>query len=94
MVQMKWYSQSQVAKILSVVPATVGGLIEDGELGAINIARRGSVRKRYRISEKHLAEFEAARENPKPAAKESKSSRRTIAKPTKDYFATTAAGGK
>lgn len=92
MIQMKWYSQKQVAQIMSVVPATVGGLIEDGLLGAVNIARRGSVRKRYRISEKHLAEFEAARENPKPAAKESKSSRRTIQRPTKDFFAKSGGG--
>ena len=94
MVQMKWFSQAQVAKILNVVPATVARLIEDGELGAINVARRGAVRKRQRVSEKHLAEFEAARENPKPVAAESKSSRRTVARPTKDYFATSQAGGK
>ncbi len=31
-------------------------------------------------------------EDPKPPAKEPKSSRRTIAKPTKDYFATTGGG--
>lgn len=92
MIQMKWFSQAQVAKILNVVPATVARLIEDGELGAINVARRGAVRKRQRVSEKHLAEFEVARENPKPAAKESKSSRRTIARPTKDYFAKTCGG--
>ena len=42
---MEWYSATEIAKILSVVPATVGGLIEDGSLGAINIARSGSVRK-------------------------------------------------
>ena len=89
MVQMKWFSQAQVAKILNVVPATVAGWIADGELGGVNIARRGAIRKRYRISEKHLAEFEAARENPKPTPPASKSSRRTIARPTKDYFAPT-----
>ena len=94
MVQMKWFSQSQIAKILSVVPATVARLIDDGELGAINIARRGSVRKRYRVSEKHLADFQVARANKVPAAKESKSARRTIARPTKDYFAPSQAGGK
>lgn len=85
----KWYSAAAVAKLLGTVTATVISHIDDGTLGAINIARRGSKRRRFRISEKHIADFEAARENPKPAAKESKSSRRTIAKPVKDFFATT-----
>lgn len=85
---MQWFSTKQVAIRYGLAVATVIGQIEDGRLGAINIARRGSVRKRYRISEKHLAEFEAARENPKPAAKESKTSRRTIQRPVKDYFST------
>ena len=85
----KWYSAAAVAKLLGTVTATVISHIDDGTLGAINIARRGSKRRRFRISEKHIADFEAARENPKPPAKESKSSRRTIAKPVKDFFATT-----
>ena len=89
MSEQKWFSTKQVANRYGLAVATVIGQVEDGRLGAINIARSGSVRKRYRYSEKHLAEFEAARENPKPAAKESKSSRRTIARPVKDFFATT-----
>ncbi|MGB4709971.1 MAG: hypothetical protein WBH28_16000 [Fuerstiella sp.] len=90
---MQWFSQSQVAKQRNVSPATIAGLIDDGLLGAVNIARRGSVRRRYRISEKHLAEFDAARENPKPVAKESKSSgRKSVRRPVKDYFATTGGG--
>ena len=86
---MEWHSSTAVAKRYDLAVATIIGHIEDGTLGAINVARRGSVRRRYKSSDKHLAEFEAARENPKPAAKEAKTSRRTIAKPTKDYFATT-----
>lgn len=86
---MQWYSAAQVAKIWRSVTATVIGHIEDGTLGAVNIARAKSKRRRWRISYKHLAEFEAARHNEKPTAPVSKSSRRTIAKPTKDYFATT-----
>lgn len=84
---MQWYSAAEVAKQRNVSPATIAGLIDDGELGAVNIARRGSVRRRYRISEKHLAEFDAARENSKPSPPETKTSRRTIALPVKDYFA-------
>ena len=92
---MQWYSARQVAKRYSLAVATITGHIEDGTLGAINVARKTSKRKRYKSSDKHLAEFEAARENPKPApTPASKPSRRTIAKPTKDYFATTGAGGK
>ena len=90
---MQWYSAAQVAKIWGSVTATVISRIDDGTLGAINIGRADGKRRRWRISEKHLADFEAAQENPKPAAKESKSSsRRTITKPTKDFFATTGGG--
>ena len=86
---MQWYSAAQVAKIWGSVTATVIARIEDGSLGAINIGKPGGKRRRWRSSEKHLADFEAARENPKPAAKVSKSSRQTIARPVKDYFAQT-----
>ena len=86
---MKWYSAAQVAKIWGSVTATVISRIDDGTLGAINIGRTDGKRRRWRISEKHLADFEAARENSKRASQEVKSNRRTIAKPTKDYFATT-----
>ena len=90
---MKWYSATQVAKMLSAATATICGLCADGTLGAVNIARESSQRKRWRISEKHLAEFEAARTNEKPAEKESKSSgRKSVRRPVKDYFATTGGG--
>lgn len=65
---MKWYSAAQVAKIWGSVTATVIGHIDDGTLEAVNIARRNSVRRRWRISEKHLTDFEAARRNDKPPA--------------------------
>ncbi len=84
---MEWHSSTAVAKRYDLAVGTIIGHIEDGTLGAINVARRDSVRRRYKSSDKHLAEFEAARENPKPAAKEAKAARRTIARPTKDYFA-------
>ena len=89
---MQWFSASQVAEYYGLAVATITGHIEDGTLGAINVARKTSKRKRYKSSDQHLADFEAARENPKPAAKESKTSRRTITKPTKDFFATTGGG--
>lgn len=89
---MQWYSATQVAKLWKAAVATVIGQIEDGTLGAVNIARAKSKRRRWRISEKHLADFEAARQNEKPTAPAGRSSRRTIAKPTKDYFATTGGG--
>ena len=89
---MQWHSSTAVAKRYDLAVGTIIGHIEDGTLGAINVARRGSVRRRYKSSDKHLAEFEAARENPKPAAKQGKAARRTIARPTKDYFAPTGGG--
>ena len=91
---MQWYSPKQIAKQRNLSPATIAGLIEDGELEAVNVARRGSVRKCWRSSDAMLSAFDERRCNSKPAAKESKSSRRTIAKPTKDYFAPSQAGAK
>ena len=92
---MQWYSATQVAKMLNAATATVCGLCADGTLGAVNIARATSHRKRWRISEKHLAEFEERRQNKtKPTAAESKSSRRTVQRPTHDFFAKPAGGGK
>ena len=86
----QWHSATQVAKILNIAVATVIGHIEDGELEAVNIARKASKRKRYRSSDGMLSEFQEKRTSKKPAAApEPKSSRRTIARPTKDYFATT-----
>ena len=90
---MKWFSATQVAKRWSAVTATVIGHIEDGTLEAVNIARAGSIRRRWRISEQHLADFEAARTNGKPATKELKSSsRKSVRRPVKDYFAKSGGG--
>ena len=91
---MEWHSATAVAKRYDLAVATIIGHIEDGRLGAINVARLGSVRRRYKSSDKHLAEWERAMENPKPSAKEVKAAsrpRRTIQRPPKDFFA--AAGG-
>lgn len=54
---------------LGCKPETVTGWIDSGELAAINVARRGSRRPRYRISPEAIAAFEAARSTvpaPKP----------------------------
>ena len=92
---MQWYSATQVAKTLNVATATIIGQIEDGTLGAVNIARATSKRRRWRISEQHIAEFQERRQNKtKPTAAESKSSRRTVQRPTHDFFAKPAGSGK
>ena len=89
---MKWYSAAEAAKIKNVVTATIIGLIDDGDLEAVNVARRGAKRRRWRISEAMLAAFDERRANKPAAAPEAKSSRRTIQRPTKDYFAKTGGG--
>ena len=90
---MQWFSARQVAKRYGLAVATITGHIEDGTLGAINVARKTSKRKRYKSSEQHLADFEAARTNSKPATKELKSSsRKSVRRPVKDYFAKSGGG--
>jgi hypothetical protein len=84
---MQWYSAAQVAKQRGLVTATIIGLIDDGALEAVNVARRGSKRRRFRISEAMLAAFDEKRVSRPTAIPEAKSSRRTIQRPTKDYFA-------
>ncbi len=88
---MQWYSAAQVAKQRGLVTATIIGLIDDGALEAVNVARRGSKRRRFRISEGMLSAFDEKRAT-KPATPEAKSSRRTIQRPTKDYFAKSGGG--
>lgn len=93
---MQWYSAAQVAKQRSVVTATIIGLIDDGELEAVNVARRGANRRRWRISDAMLAAFDERRANKttsSAAAQAAKSSRRTIQRPKKDFFSTQNAGG-
>ena len=89
---MKWYSAAEAAKIKNVVTATIIGLIDDGDLEAVNVARRGAKRRRWRISEAMLAAFDEKRVSKPAAAPEAKSSRRTIQRPTKDYFAKSGGG--
>lgn len=78
----------QVARRLGVSKGTVIGYCEDGTMPAVNVARSTATRKRWRMSEEDIETFEARRRNSKPSPPAVKSSR-TIARPTKDYFATT-----
>ena len=88
------YTPDWVAKLLGVSKGTVIGYCEDGTMPAVNVARSTATRKRWRMSEEDIETFEARRKNRVPLVAESKSSRRTIARPTKDYFAASQAGGK
>jgi|GEM_PF-754272 len=83
----KWYSAAEVARILGISRATATGLCHDGLLPAVNIARRGSSRCRWRISEQNLAAFARERGNPIPDNTPAPTADRHIAKPTKGFFA-------
>lgn len=90
---MQWFSAAEVARIKKVAKATIAGHIADGTLEAVNIARRGSVRARWRISQAMIDAFDERQCNkPSPTVAETKSSRRTIQRPTKDYFANVGGG--
>lgn len=86
------YSPDWVAKLLGVSKGTVIGWCQDGTMPAVNVARSTATRKRYRMSDEDIETFERRRANAAPPVAETKSSRRTIARPTKDYFATTGGG--
>ena len=85
---MQWYSAKQVAKDRGLATATVIGLIDDGLLEAVNVARKGSKRRRFKTNDAMLRDFDERRASkPAPTQAETKSSRRTIQRPVKDYFA-------
>lgn len=84
----KWYNAAQLARMLLISKATATGLCHDGLIEAVNIARRGSTRCQWRISEKAIEKFVRERGNPIPDEAPANRSRKThIAKPTKDFFA-------
>jgi hypothetical protein len=63
----QWRTPPAVAKLYQVDPSTVRWWIESGQLRAINVARPGARRPRYRISLIDLAAFENSRAvAPKP----------------------------
>ena len=83
----KRYGPDWVAKLLGVSKGTVIGWCKDGTMPAVNVARAAAKRARYRMSEEDIETFEQRRGNKPAATPETKSSRRTIQRPTKDYFA-------
>jgi len=86
---MQWYSAKQVAKDRGLATATVIGLIDDGLLEAVNVARKGSKRRRFKTNDAMLRDFDERRASKPTPPPDSKSSRRTIQRPVKDFFATT-----
>ena len=83
----KRYGPDWVAKLLGVSKGTVIGWCKDGTMPAVNVARAAAKRARYRMSEEDIETFEQRRGNKPAATPEAKSSRRTIQRPKKDYFA-------
>lgn len=57
-----------VARRLAIKPERVIEFVRSGELAAVNVARRGCRRPRFRISPDALARFEAARSGASPVA--------------------------
>lgn len=88
----KRYGPDWVAKLLGVSKGTVIGYCEDGSMPAVNVARSTATRKRWRMSEEDIETFEQRRGNKPATTSEAKSSRRTITRPVKDYFAKTGGG--
>lgn len=84
---MRWFSIPELAARYGVVPATVTGWIEDGELEAVNIARKSSQRKRYRVSEKATEKFERQRASDSEQSAPVATTATAIPRPKKNYFA-------
>ena len=59
--QLVFLTPPQTGKLLGVSSATVIGWIRAGELRAVDLARRGASRPRYRISREELDRFLAGR---------------------------------
>lgn len=84
----KRYAPDWVAKLYGVTKGTVIGWCKDGTMPAVNVARASAKLARYRMSEEDLETFNNRRQN-KPEQTPDPKSRRTIQRPTKDYFAKT-----
>lgn len=84
-----WISAAEFAARFGISKATAIGLCHDGSIDAVNIARRGATRCRWRISPAAIKKFEEDRGNPTPEEPaKTRAGQRTIQRPTKDYFAT------
>lgn len=81
------FAPDWVARLYGVTKQTVIGWCEDGTMPAINVARASARRKRWRMSEDDMEEFNRRRANGSEAAAKANSPRRTISRPKKDYFA-------
>lgn len=57
----RYVTPSEIAERFACKPETVVGWIKSGELLAIDIARHGSMKPRYRVSPEALATFELVR---------------------------------
>lgn len=57
----RYSTPPEIADRYGVKPETVIGWIKNGELAALNLAARGSLRPRYRVSPEALALFEQKR---------------------------------
>ena len=57
----RYLTPPEIAKRFGCKPETVIVWIRNGELAAIDLARRGSMRPRYRVSPEALATFELTR---------------------------------
>lgn len=82
------FSPEQVARVFGVTKSTVIAWCESGIMPAVNVAGESSKRKRWRMSVDDIAVFEGRRHNSSPVQAQAKASRRTVARPTKDFFAT------
>jgi excisionase family DNA binding protein len=77
----RYYSPTELAKILGIDSEGILELIHSGELAASNIARsRAAGKPRWRISQEALDRFMASR------AKQSVAPKRRIKTKVKDYF--------
>ena len=81
-----------VAERYGVNFTTVLGWIARGLMPAVDVSRDGSSRRRWRMTEEHLAAFNSRRASQPPAAASQSTTRkrtRASTEPTKDYFGTT-----
>lgn len=82
------YAPDQVGKMFGVTKQTVIKWCESGVMPAVNVASPSATRKRWRMSDDDIETFENRRQNKLPVVSARSSSCRNIARPTKDYFAT------
>ncbi|MBL8820552.1 MAG: helix-turn-helix domain-containing protein [Planctomyces sp.] len=82
------FSPEHVAKLFGVTKGTVIGWCEDGTMPAVNVARAAATRKRWRMSEEDIEEFQRRRQNGAPLQQaKGASGRRKAQRPAKDFFA-------